>query len=142
MKRTLADAARVMSATLHGEDRPFGPVSSDTRTLEAGDLFVALRGPHFDANEFVPVAAQRLAAGAVVERLHGISLPQLLVRDSLSALTALARAWREQFFAAPHRSRRQQWQDDGQGNDRIDHVAGRARASRPAAISTITLACR
>jgi UDP-N-acetylmuramoyl-tripeptide--D-alanyl-D-alanine ligase len=97
MKRTLADAARVMSATLHGEDRPFGPVSSDTRTLEAGDLFVALRGPHFDANEFVPVAAQRLAAGAVVERLHGISLPQLLVRDSLSALTALARAWRGNF---------------------------------------------
>jgi UDP-N-acetylmuramoyl-tripeptide--D-alanyl-D-alanine ligase len=97
MKRTLAEAARVMSATLHGEDRPFGPVSTDTRTLEAGDLFVALRGPHFDANEFVPAAAQRLAAGAVVERLHGISLPQLLVRDSLGALTALASAWRGNF---------------------------------------------
>ena len=97
MKRTLADAARVLSATLYGADRPFGPVSTDTRTLEAGDLFVALRGPQFDANEFVPVADERLAAGAVVERLHSISLPQLLVRDTLSALTALARAWRGNF---------------------------------------------
>jgi len=97
VKRTLGDAARVTGAILSGEDRPFGDVSSDTRTLEAGQLFVALRGPHFDANEFVGEAARRGAAGAIVERLQAVDLPQLVVADSLAALTALARAWRRQF---------------------------------------------
>jgi UDP-N-acetylmuramoyl-tripeptide--D-alanyl-D-alanine ligase len=97
MRRTLAEAARITGASLHGEDRPFGQVSSDTRTLEAGELFVALRGPNFDANDFVGAAHQRGAAGAIVERLQQFPLPQLLVSDSLAALTALAHAWRNKF---------------------------------------------
>jgi UDP-N-acetylmuramoyl-tripeptide--D-alanyl-D-alanine ligase len=86
-----------MSAVLNGADRPFTEVSSDTRTLEAGQLFVALRGPHFDGNDFVGEAAKRGAAGAIVERLEAVDLPQLLVPDCLAALTALARAWRRQY---------------------------------------------
>jgi UDP-N-acetylmuramoyl-tripeptide--D-alanyl-D-alanine ligase len=97
MKRTLADAARALGAPLHGEDRPFGAVSSDTRTLQAGELFVALRGPHFDANNFVGEAHKRGAAGAIVERQQAVALPQIVVPDSLAALGALARAWRNQF---------------------------------------------
>ncbi len=97
MKRTLAEAARAIDAQLTGEDRLFGEVSSDTRTLEAGQLFVALRGPNFDANQFVAEAAKRGAAGAIVERLQAVVLPQLVVPDALMALTALARAWRKQF---------------------------------------------
>jgi UDP-N-acetylmuramoyl-tripeptide--D-alanyl-D-alanine ligase len=97
MKRTLAEAARITDAVLHGQDRPFGQVCSDTRTLEAGELFVALRGPNFDANEFVTAALERGAAGAIVERAQAIPLPQLVVHDSLAALTALARAWRNDF---------------------------------------------
>ena len=97
MKRTLADAARALGAVLAGEDRPFGPVSSDTRTLGPGELFVALRGPHFDANDFVAEAERRGAAGAIVERRQPIALPQIVVPDALAALTALARAWRGQF---------------------------------------------
>ena len=97
MKRTLAEAARAIGAQLKGEDRQFGEVCSDTRTLEAGQLFVALRGPNFEANQFVAEAAKRGAAGAIVERLQAVVLPQLVVPDSLMALTALARAWRKQF---------------------------------------------
>jgi UDP-N-acetylmuramoyl-tripeptide--D-alanyl-D-alanine ligase len=97
MKRTLGEAARAIGAELKGEDRQFGEVSSDTRTLEAGQLFVALRGPNFDASQFVAEAAKRGAAGAIVERLQPVVLPQVVVPDSLAALTALARAWRKQF---------------------------------------------
>lgn len=97
MKRTLAEAARAVGATLNGTDRPFGDVSSDTRTLEDGQLFVALRGPNFDANNFVAEAARRGAAGAIVERLQPVALPQIVVADALAALSTLAREWRSQF---------------------------------------------
>jgi UDP-N-acetylmuramoyl-tripeptide--D-alanyl-D-alanine ligase len=97
MRRTLAEIARVTGATLNGEDRSFGDVSSDTRSLGAGQLFVALRGPHFDANDFVAAAAERGAAGALVERQQPVPIAQLVVPDTLAALTTLARAWRNDF---------------------------------------------
>ena len=67
MKRTLADFAKECGGTLQGADRSFSGVSSDTRTLKPGELFVALRGPRFDANQFVSAAQSAGAAGAVVD---------------------------------------------------------------------------
>ena len=70
-------------------------VHSDTRTLQAGDLFVALKGERFDAHEFL---AQAMASGAVAAIAeHGLDaagLPGLLVADTQQALGELARAWR------------------------------------------------
>ena len=57
MKRTLFDAAKSVGGQLVGEDRPFGAVATDSRTLAPGALFVALRGPNFDGREFVAAAA-------------------------------------------------------------------------------------
>ncbi|MGH8166513.1 MAG: UDP-N-acetylmuramoyl-tripeptide--D-alanyl-D-alanine ligase, partial [Woeseiaceae bacterium] len=51
--------------TLHGADNTFRGVSSDTRTLNAGELFFALRGPNYDGEEFICRAAAGQAAGAV-----------------------------------------------------------------------------
>src|SRR5258708_5424215 len=97
MKRTLREAARVAGGELIGEDRPFGCVSTDSRTLKPGALFVALRGPNFDGSAFVQSAAAQGAIGALVERAMPGALPQVVVADSLRALQELARNWRADF---------------------------------------------
>jgi UDP-N-acetylmuramoyl-tripeptide--D-alanyl-D-alanine ligase len=67
-------------------------VSSDSRTLGPGALFVALRGPNFDGAEFVAAAAARGAVGALVDRAMPVALPQIIVPDTLRALQRLAAA--------------------------------------------------
>jgi len=77
-------------------------VHSDTRTLRAGDLFVALMGEHFDATDFLPDAAARgaravLCAAEAEPRLRASGLPGVLVPDARAALGALAAHWRQRF---------------------------------------------
>ncbi len=74
----------------------FERVHTDTRSLQMGDLFVALKGERFDANDFL-AAAKAAGAQAVIAH-HGIDaalLPGLEVADSKLALGALAAAWRK-----------------------------------------------
>jgi UDP-N-acetylmuramoyl-tripeptide--D-alanyl-D-alanine ligase len=97
MMRSLAELARVAGGTLHGADATFATVMTDSRTLEGGALFVALRGERFDGHQFVPEALARGAAGALVEREVSVALPQVLVRDALEGLTAFAAEWRRDF---------------------------------------------
>ena len=95
---TLAAAAGFMSGTLHGEDGRFDGVSTDTRTITAGELFVALEGPNFDGRDYVGVAGDKGAAGAVVSApVDGAqAIPQVVVNDSRRALGQLGCAWRNQ----------------------------------------------
>src|ERR1700742_5372584 len=97
MKRTLKEAAHAVGGELVGEDRPFGCVSTDSRTLKPGSLFVALRGPNFDGSAFVQAAAAQGAIGALVERAASAQLPQIVVPNALHALQALAKGWRAGF---------------------------------------------
>ena len=97
MKRTLSDAARVVGGELIGEDRPYGCVCTDSRTLKPGALFVALRGPNFDGAAFVQAAAAQGAIGALVERATPGALPQVVVPNTLVALQELAKNWRADF---------------------------------------------
>jgi UDP-N-acetylmuramoyl-tripeptide--D-alanyl-D-alanine ligase len=97
MKRTLSDAARAVGGQLVGDDHRFGDVASDSRTLEPGALFVALRGPNFDGREFVAAAQTRGAIGAMVEAAVSCALPQIVVPNSLRALQQLGQAWRAEF---------------------------------------------
>jgi UDP-N-acetylmuramoyl-tripeptide--D-alanyl-D-alanine ligase len=97
MKRSLAHFAGAMRGALVGEDADFVGVSTDSRTLARGELFVALSGPNFDAHDFVAAAAARGACGAVVARRLPLALPQIVVDDTLLALQRAAAAWREQF---------------------------------------------
>jgi UDP-N-acetylmuramoyl-tripeptide--D-alanyl-D-alanine ligase len=96
MKRTLAGFAHLCGGRLEGPDRPYTGVSTDTRTITAGELFVALRGPRFNGNEFVVAAHAAGAAGAVVDTKQPVDLPQIVVADTLVALQTAARAWRSQ----------------------------------------------
>jgi UDP-N-acetylmuramoyl-tripeptide--D-alanyl-D-alanine ligase len=97
MTRTLAAVAREVQGTLIGADQSFGVVTTDTRALGPGSLFVAIPGDRFDGNDFVAEAAAKGAAGALVSRLAASALPQVEVRDSRRALGAMARAWRSSF---------------------------------------------
>jgi UDP-N-acetylmuramoyl-tripeptide--D-alanyl-D-alanine ligase len=97
MKRTLSDAAQAAGGQLVGEDHRYGAVSTDSRTLQPGALFVALRGPNFDGREFVAAAAARGAVGAIVEGAVPHALPQVVVADALRALQQLGQAWRADF---------------------------------------------
>ncbi len=70
-------------------------VHSDTRTLRKGDLFVALKGAHFDGHAFLPDAQAHGAVAAIAERgLVDAGLAGLEVEDTLVALQTLARNWR------------------------------------------------
>jgi UDP-N-acetylmuramoyl-tripeptide--D-alanyl-D-alanine ligase len=76
----------------------FSRVHTDTRTLQTGDLFVALRGDRFDAHSFLPQLKALGCAGVVAE--HGVAasgVPGIEVPDSKSALGELALGWRKRF---------------------------------------------
>ncbi len=92
----LAELAEVLGGRLVAEaaDVRFSAVSIDSRTLAAGELFIALRGPRFDGHEFLDQAARRGACAAVVMRAQSCPLPQVVVEDSRLALGRLAAAWR------------------------------------------------
>jgi UDP-N-acetylmuramoyl-tripeptide--D-alanyl-D-alanine ligase len=101
----LSEAARAIPAELRGEDRVFETVSTDTRALSPHALFVALKGDRFDGHDFLALAAEKRAAGALVqksglgieERESSEGLPLLLVDNSRQALGTLAAYWRSKF---------------------------------------------
>ncbi|RVT53586.1 UDP-N-acetylmuramoyl-tripeptide--D-alanyl-D-alanine ligase [Rubrivivax albus] len=95
--RTLATLhALLPAARLHGDaGTRIARVHTDTRTLQPGDLFVALKGERFDAHDFLPQARDAGAAAVLAERgVAACGLPGLEVADSLRALQSLAQGWR------------------------------------------------
>ncbi len=95
----LADIARWTGGRLHGADVTIGAVSTDTRVLAAGALFVALSGERHDAHAFADTARDAGAAALLVSRELPLALPQVVVADTLVALGDIARALRAQASA-------------------------------------------
>ena len=100
MMLTLAQAHGALpgSQLLGDGATPLLRVHTDSRTLRAGDLFVALRGERFDAHDFLSAACTAGAAAVLAE--HGVAncgLPGLQVSNSGHALATLAAAWRARF---------------------------------------------
>jgi UDP-N-acetylmuramoyl-tripeptide--D-alanyl-D-alanine ligase len=95
----LAEAARVLDASLIDGGASFEAVSTDTRTLAPGALFVALRGERFDGHRFLSAACDAGAVGALVDSNYAgeVQLPVIVVGDTRRALTDLARHWRGRF---------------------------------------------
>ncbi|MFQ5756675.1 MAG: UDP-N-acetylmuramoyl-tripeptide--D-alanyl-D-alanine ligase [Acidiferrobacterales bacterium] len=94
---TLATLAHVLDVPLIGADAEFSGVSTDTRTLNPADLFVALTGPNYDGHDFLGEAARRGAAGALLARASKTVLPCVRVANTRRGLGALAAYWRRQF---------------------------------------------
>jgi UDP-N-acetylmuramoyl-tripeptide--D-alanyl-D-alanine ligase len=95
---TIADVAAATSGVASSAAAtPLGGVSIDSRTLQPGQLFVAIAGPRFDGHEFVRAAAEKGAAAALVHRAlpSPVSIPTVTVADTTAALAALAGDWRE-----------------------------------------------
>lgn len=94
----LSEIAVVVGGELIGLDADVGSFSSDTRTLQANDVFIALSGPNFDANALVCQAAEKGAVAAVVSRMDpNASIPQIIVSDCHRALGQIAAAWCARF---------------------------------------------
>ncbi|WP_461467410.1 UDP-N-acetylmuramoyl-tripeptide--D-alanyl-D-alanine ligase [Melaminivora sp.] len=94
--------ARIPQARLVGQadahHLPIARVHTDTRSLAAGDLFVALAGERFDAHAFLPQARAGGAVAALAQQgLEAAGLPGIEVPDSLAGLAALATGWRAQW---------------------------------------------
>ncbi len=91
--------ARIARALGRGpcDDRPIRAVCTDTRAIQRGDLFVALKGENHDAHDYLAEAVSKGAVAVVVsdaQRATGLGVPAYIVPDTLHALGALGRARR------------------------------------------------
>jgi UDP-N-acetylmuramoyl-tripeptide--D-alanyl-D-alanine ligase len=98
----LAEAAAALGGRASGGEATFTGVSTDSRSVHAGDLFVALRGERFDGHAFLKAAATAKAAATMVDsRYRGeYPIPALVVEDTKRSLGDLARYWRARFQPA------------------------------------------
>ena len=91
----LADIADWTKGRLHNAqgDETVTGVCTDSRKVQRGDLFVALKGERFDGHEFVAEAAAKGAVAVMVQRPIASAIPQVLVADTLRALGDFAAAY-------------------------------------------------
>jgi UDP-N-acetylmuramoyl-tripeptide--D-alanyl-D-alanine ligase len=83
-----------------GPDVAFTAVSTDSRTLPSGALFVPIRGERFDGHDFIPAALERGARGIVASRpvaAAALQVSVFAVSDTLAAFQTLGAAWRRRF---------------------------------------------
>ncbi|MGF1753241.1 UDP-N-acetylmuramoyl-tripeptide--D-alanyl-D-alanine ligase [Vibrio makurazakiensis] len=86
---TLEQISQVLDGKVIGQSVAISAVSTDTRTVESGALFIALVGERFDAHDFCQQAADAQASAILVERQLDIDIPQLVVADTKVALGQL-----------------------------------------------------
>jgi len=93
----LSRLEKILNAERFGDDINFERVSIDGRSLQKGDLYIALIGDRFDGHDFIEQAKNAGACGAIVSKKVAIDLPQLKVTDTRQALAELAAEQRQQF---------------------------------------------
>lgn len=93
----LLEMANALDGEVFGPGAVFTGVSTDTRLIQDGDLFVAIEGPNFDGHAFLGEALGNHAAAALVHRAVSSDLPRVQVRDTRAGLGALAEYWRGKF---------------------------------------------
>jgi UDP-N-acetylmuramoyl-tripeptide--D-alanyl-D-alanine ligase len=96
---SLDDVALATAGTLHGSRVAISGVTTDSRKVSAGDLYVALMGERFDGHDFVEDAMRRGAVAALVSRRvqANLPIPQVVVDDTRLGLGRLAASWRARF---------------------------------------------
>ncbi|MEO6351546.1 MAG: UDP-N-acetylmuramoyl-tripeptide--D-alanyl-D-alanine ligase [Oxalobacteraceae bacterium] len=98
MKSSLLELQPWLSNARVQDDAIFDGVTTDSRNAGAGNLFVALRGEHFDAHDFIAQVVAKGVTAIVTERLpEATAIPALIVPDTRIALGEIARHWRRQF---------------------------------------------
>ena len=99
MKMKLSEIATITKGTHVGADVEIASVSIDTRALQPGDLYIAIKGHQFDGNEFVDKAQQAGASATILHEGFSSELPYINVTDARLALGRLAGAWRDRVSA-------------------------------------------
>lgn len=97
---TTNEIANVTGGKLYGADIKVTSVSTDTRSIEKGALFIAVKGERFDGNDYIGQAAQSGAAAVLCDRLPGsvrADIPIIYVEDTRTAQLKLARYYRDKF---------------------------------------------
>lgn len=94
---TLTQAAAILGADIAPIDKEFQGLSIDSRTLQPGNLFIAIPGERVDGHDYLADAIKKGAVAAVVNRHIDAPIPQFVVEDTTLALGKLGAAWRNQF---------------------------------------------
>lgn len=94
---SLKELSQILGLNPAAQDIVFTGISTDTRTISAGNLFVAIRGEKFDAHQFLDQAQKNGAVAAIVNHQTNSAIPQIVVEDTIKALGKLAAAWRGRF---------------------------------------------
>lgn len=97
---SLSRLANLIPGVLKGKDHSCRSISIDTRSLSKGDVYLAIKGEHFDGHAFVEDAVQKGCGGLIVEQCAdevNPSVSTLIVDDTVEALNALALWNRQQF---------------------------------------------
>jgi UDP-N-acetylmuramoyl-tripeptide--D-alanyl-D-alanine ligase len=97
IQMTLGQIGSLLGTTATPANIACRGISIDTRTLQPGNLFIALPGAKVDGHDFLAEAQQKGAAAALVSHAVDCSLPQIQVADIVAALGKLGSAWRNQF---------------------------------------------
>jgi UDP-N-acetylmuramoyl-tripeptide--D-alanyl-D-alanine ligase len=92
----LSEVAHILGAQFSGQDSKFTSINTDSRVLQVGELFIAIKGEHFNGHEFINQAKALGAVAAIVSEKVVTDLPTLLVSDTRLALGNLAAHLRSQ----------------------------------------------
>lgn len=94
---SLSRLAEPLNGRYIGKETNFQGISKDTRTLQPGNLYIAITGEQFDGHDFVEEAAKKGASAVLVSHSVHTSLPQLIVKDTIAALGKISALWRNSF---------------------------------------------
>lgn len=88
---SLSELASITGGEVIGDDVRFSEVSTDSRSVAQGDVYLALKGERFNGHDFVSAATEKGALAAIVSEAVNASTPLLKVKDTHNALGDLAR---------------------------------------------------
>ncbi len=101
MKLSLNEIATITNGQIVGDNASLNiqinGLSTDTRSLQAGVLFIALIGDSFDPHEIIEAGDASQAGAVLVQRKVSAEIPQVIVKNTYKALQQLAAAWRKRF---------------------------------------------
>lgn len=90
----LSDIASMANGELLGNDVAIHAISTDTRDMHKGDIFVALEGERFDGHKFIDASVEQTVQAVFVHKKINTRLPQVIVKDTLKGLSDWAKNWR------------------------------------------------
>lgn len=96
--KTLKELAYEIKAQFDGEDSTFNGFSIDTRTINQGEMFAAIKGEKVDGHDFIDVAEKNGATSLLVNKKIDSNLSQIIVPDVRLALGEISSIWRAQFL--------------------------------------------